>query len=377
MREPRAYYNEHDPFAAAWLRALIAAGEIAAGDVDERSVTDVTPNDLAGYAQCHFFAGIGVWSAALRGAGWADARPVWTGSCPCQPFSTAGRRAGTDDERHLWPVWFALIRECRPPVVFGEQVASPLGLAWLDAVHADLEGAGYAIGAADLCAAGLGAPHIRQRLYFVADPHGERRSPWGLHGPGEADQGRARGAVAGHGLPHGLADSARRGASAAQQSGRLLGAQQSGAGVARGVGHPTSNGRGQGVENGERGVPRVGEAAGGGHGRSGPHDGIPAGVAQGDASSPGLEGRDAGSVGGECSAAQRAGAVGGFWADADWLPCRDGKARPVEPSTFPLVDGTFARVGRLRGYGNAIVRPVAEAFIGAYLDTLGEGVADA
>src|SRR5688572_30643871 len=60
------YYNEHDPYAAAWLRNLIAAGHIAPGDVDERSILDVQPADLAGYVQCHFFAGIGVWSHALR-----------------------------------------------------------------------------------------------------------------------------------------------------------------------------------------------------------------------------------------------------------------------------------------------------------------------
>ena len=57
-----AYYNEHDPFAAEWLRRLILFGHIAEGDVDERSIEDVNPDDLKGYDQCHFFAGIGVWS---------------------------------------------------------------------------------------------------------------------------------------------------------------------------------------------------------------------------------------------------------------------------------------------------------------------------
>jgi len=164
-----AYYNEIDPYAAQWLRNLIAAGHIAQGDVDERSIKDVAASDLRGYAQCHFFAGIGVWSHALRLAGWSDDRPVWTGSCPCQPFSVAGTGAGTADERHLWPIWFNLIRECRPDVIFGEQVEAAIGHGWLDLVQTDLEGENYSCGAVSLPAASVGAPHIRQRLWFVAD----------------------------------------------------------------------------------------------------------------------------------------------------------------------------------------------------------------
>ena len=158
-----AYYNEIDPKAAAWLRELIRRNLIAPGDVDNRSILDVRADDLRGYAQCHFFAGIGVWSYALRLAEWPDDRPVWTGSCPCQPFSVAGQGKAHDDERHLWPAWFTLIRECCPVTIFGEQVSGKLGRAWFDHVRADLETLDYAAGAADLCAAGIGAPHIRQR----------------------------------------------------------------------------------------------------------------------------------------------------------------------------------------------------------------------
>lgn len=171
-----AYYNEIDPYAAQWLRNLIAAGHIATGDVDERSIVDVRPDDLRGYTQCHFFAGIGGWDAALTLAGWQfDGRVTWTGSCPCQPFSAAGKNQGGEDERHLWPHWFRLIRECRPAIVFGEQVEAAIGWGWLDAVLGDLEAAaGYATGAAVLGAHSVGAPHIRQRLWFVADADGSR-----------------------------------------------------------------------------------------------------------------------------------------------------------------------------------------------------------
>ena len=125
-----AYYNEPEPYAAQWLRNLIAAGHIAAGDVDGRDIQDVTPDDLTGYTQCHFFAGLGGWSYALRLAGWPDDRPVWTGSCPCQPLSSAGQRKGAADERHLWPAFFELIAECHPSTAFGEQVSSRLGREW-------------------------------------------------------------------------------------------------------------------------------------------------------------------------------------------------------------------------------------------------------
>lgn len=166
------YYNENDHYAAQWLRNLIGAGLIAPGDVDERSIRDVQPADLDGYTQCHFFAGIGGWSYALRLAGWPDTRPVWTGSCPCQPFSEGGQRKGFDDERDLWPTWLRLIRECRPTVVFGEQVASADGVIWSGRTAQNLEAANYAFGTAVLPAVGVGAPHRRDRFYFVANAVG-------------------------------------------------------------------------------------------------------------------------------------------------------------------------------------------------------------
>lgn len=168
------YYNEHDPKAAAWLRELITQGHIPAGDVDTRSITEVSADEIAHYTQCHFFAGIGGWSLALELAGWPPSRPVWTGSCPCQPFSGAGEGKGASDDRHLWPVFRRLIAKLHPERVFGEQVAQAIGFNWLDGVSADLEADGYAVGAAVLGAHSVGAPHIRQRLFWVADSTGGR-----------------------------------------------------------------------------------------------------------------------------------------------------------------------------------------------------------
>jgi site-specific DNA-cytosine methylase len=179
------YHNDHDPAACAWLRELITAGCLPEGEVDTRSILEVEPRDLRGFTQCHFFAGIGGWPCALRLAGMPDDQPVWTGSPPCQPFSQAGQRKGQDDDRHLAPAFLGLVAACRPGLVFGEQVASaavlvPVGGAargaaavtsdWasFDALADALEAASYAGAAADLPAAGIGAPHIRQRLFFGA-----------------------------------------------------------------------------------------------------------------------------------------------------------------------------------------------------------------
>lgn len=171
----RAYYNERDPYCAQWLRNLIAAGHIAAGDVDERDIRDVRPDDLRGYTQCHFFAGLGGWSLALRLAGWPDDRSVWTGSCPCQPFSAAGRRAGFADERHLWPAYLHLIKERRPTKLYGEQVAAASD--WLGLVRSDLEALEYAVGAMPIEAASAGADHFRDRYWFVANRNDAKWRP--------------------------------------------------------------------------------------------------------------------------------------------------------------------------------------------------------
>jgi len=178
MSRKGAYYNEHDKFAAAWLRELIKKNLIAPGDVDERDIQKVKGSDLDGYTQVHFFAGIGGWSYALRLSGWDDSRSVWTGSCPCQPFSAAGKRQGEADARHLWPEMRRLIAERSPAICFGEQVASDDGCRWLAGVFTDMEELEYRVAGADLCAASVAAPHARQRLWWLANAGRVGRERW-------------------------------------------------------------------------------------------------------------------------------------------------------------------------------------------------------
>lgn len=340
-----ALYNEIAAYPAAWLRNLIAAGHVADGAVDERSIRDVRTTELAGLEQVHFFAGIGGWSYALRLAGWPDDRPVWTASCPCQPFSTAGKRKGTDDDRHLWPVLAELVRECHPAILFGEQVASPDGRAWFDAVSTDLESAGYAVGAANLCAAGVGAPHIRQRLYFVAVADSDGAGP---QGRGERGNGADERATWARGVACTVADADGFG----RRSGR--------SGESNGFG-PIELAR-----HGEGG--RMGDADRDGTGRhAGSRDRA---EAAGDRTRS-VDGRDSHDAG-----------ASGPWSDAEWIPCTDGSSRPAQPGSFPLAygvpsrvgaDGTVetrARVGELAGYGNAICAEVAATWIRAVMDVI-------
>ena len=170
-----AYYNEFDPKAAAWLRQLINNGDIAEGIVDERSVTDVQAIDLKSYTQHHFFAGIGVWSYALRNAGWSDDTPVCTASLPCQPFSVAGKNLGKKDERHLLAHFLELVRECGFNTIFGEQVEAAIRHGWLDDLQTTMEGEGYAVGHVVLGAHSINAAHQRQRLFWVANSISKRQ----------------------------------------------------------------------------------------------------------------------------------------------------------------------------------------------------------
>lgn len=396
-----ALYSEWEAYPAAWLRNLIAAGHIADGVVDERSIVDLRAADVVGRGQRHLFAGLGGWSYAFRLAGIPDDADAWSLSCPCQGLSVAGLQRGADDDRHLWPVAFEFIAECLPPILFGEQVAGAAGVAWLTAVRADLERIGYAVGAADLAAAGVGAPHIRQRIFFgavrLSDADGERRDGIGLRllgrGPHEdRAQARWRGEV------DGLAD--RDGAG-------LAGRPVDGSG-----GEPGESAAERGGGGGPRWLPDA-EGSGwsegrvpdrGADNRARPADGGGMGDADREPSGrdggavPRAEGEDAGVRRGDHGPRAASGDVGsppvGPWDDLEWLACTDGKARPTQPGLHPLAHGHsgrvavvrtreqagaeveevhwYSRTGVLKAGGNAIVPEVAAQFIGAFLDAVAD-----
>lgn len=369
------YYNEWDPAAAAWLRNLIAAGLLPEGDVDERSIRDIQPVDLAGYAQCHFFAGIGGWPLALAIAGWPPDRAVWSGSCPCQPLSSAGKRQGADDERHLWPDFARLIRECGPPVVFGEQVASADGRRWFAGVRADLEAMGYGVGGADLCAAGVGAPHIRQRLYWVADSNGREREGFSVSEEREPN-GPAPGRIQGNGVSQSDRAGGRGGLDNSghdQRRGRDA-IQRAGGESAR----TSRTSEGTGTER-ERALTNFANAG-------------PVGGGLGDYSS---ESRNPEAWADGCDAAERdygAARATGAWGEFGIVWCderafgRGYVPRRVESGSFPLAARLPASVGPgstgeerlglvaakayrmtvLKGAGNSIVPELAAEFIAAF-----------
>ena len=396
------YYNEFNPDAAAWLRELIKQKHIADGEVDERSIIDVQANDIRGFTQHHFFAGIGGWSYALRLAGWADDKPVCTASLPCQPFSVAGAQKGVDDERHLLPHFIELVKQCNFQTLFGEQVPGAIKHGWLDDLCTEMEREKYRVGQIVLTAAGAGASHIRQRLYWVADSlnkGSQGRLSWG--------QDTERETVDRHAGCSGTVDGMGN-----NSSERLEGsARESVQGAVDGFTSASC---------------RVGDTELHGHaastvGRSLSESKIESGVFQSERSDtigrlvdtelhghatcqitasdvqPSTEWRQ----NGENLSRESTGASGRTdatslsrcqngrteWSDPDWLYCRDEKYRPIEPSIKPLVNGIprgmvrsgdnsdafdanntqEARVMRLKGYGNAIVPQVAASFIQAFM----------
>ena len=411
------YYNEHDPKAAAWLRQLILDGLIPAGDVDERDIQKVQPHELTKYTQCHFFAGIGGWPLALQLAGYGSDVPVWTGSCPCQPFSAAGKGLGNADERHLWPVFFDLIKECRPELVFGEQVASAIGKGWLDGISADLETADYTCGATVLGAHSVGAPHIRQRLFWLAyaeNPRCSRGVPTNegcsqrqIQAGGAADRRNGSEQSFGGGNACRLADSQDHRYiakdSLPQESGRgptepcdrsevggVADADEfSGIRVRGHALQPTKSpiacDSDSGLANAnmpQRQRKRIPSRIQPTHYRIGD-----------DNTSHGLGNTDSsGSQQGHATLTPGINHQAGAWPSFTTIPCGDNKARRIEPGLAPLVDGlprgvvpsgdprtqeyanetAEARVMRLKGYGNAIVPQVAAQFILATMEAIND-----
>lgn len=448
-------HTDHDPNACAWLEELTRQGHLA-GSVLEADITKLKGDDLRGYDRVHLFAGIGGWEYALQLAGWPDGLSMFSGSAPCQPFSQAGKQLGVEDKRHLWPEMRRLIADCRPSVVVGEQVASPAGRAWLDNVRRDLSELGYDFAAADLCAASVGAPHIRQRLYWIADlrkmqdrkMEGEELNEFSgatdtayfckTRGNVAAvsDQGKDLASfkwgddssVESIGAPHirqrlywiaeRVADKPserrERGEGAAGPAGQH-GAQDRGA-DGRLADGPS---RGLGIDrrpSGQAGhADECGTVGGMDHTASARHaptgSGEPQQSARGqcvpgvgceDGELANADGWDSSAERQQCSGEQRlqpssgasmfrdrTGSGHGGWTTADWLHCRDGKWRPAQPGTFPLVarlpkslvrggdrslapdadSSAEARAMRLKGYGNSIVPQVAAEFLKAYLDT--------
>ena len=336
----KTFYNEIEPFCVEWMQNLMTGNVITPGYVEPKSITEITPDELEKYQRCHFFSGIGVWDYALRQAGWPDDIGVWTGSCPCQGFSCAGKRRGFDDERHLWPVWFKLIKARQPLFIFGEQVASKDALAWLDLVCDDLESEGYTVRAFDLCAAGFGGPHIRQRLFWMAvsECHGYNRQR--KNAPVKSGNGEENGIY--FGGDKGLCKSETNGVDDARTSklGRISSSKRD----------------------------------------------------EYDGNKSGRERED------EVGYVTETGPVNGFWSrDAEWIPCTDNTARPTECGTFPLayvmprsirqiqprIQGISSiaefndeslkrakrnRIGRIKAYGNAIVAEIAIEFIKSVMD---------
>lgn len=342
-----AYYSENDRQKAAWIRELIKQKLVTDGEVDERSIEDVLPADLVGFRRCHFFAGVAIWDYALNCAGY-DRWDIttYTASCPCQPFSTAGKGKGIADERHLWPAFYHIASIRKPDVIFGEQVASKDGLAWLDTVQSDMEAMAYAFGPVVVPTAGVGAPHIRHRVFFVADSQSERcGKAWERSGrPSQR-----------------LSDSGEFSA--------LVIAPESG--DRRDTGETTREKCetfGSGEDEGDWDRKLINTS------QSGIMD-YPSGARLQGHAGNGNHGNRPGRLGAiTTGSTTEAGPVNGFWRDAEWVYCRpeprypEGSYRAVRPGSFPLVDGAPARVVRLRGYGDGINAEVAKEFIKAYLD---------
>ena len=382
------YYNDNDEKVCAWTRELIQQGSIPDGKVDSRSITEVHPDDIRGFVQCHFFNGISGWAQALRLAGWPDGQPIWCASLPCQPWSGCGKQRGAADERHLWPVFFDLVRQCRPVILVGEQVERAVGLGWLDGIQTDLEGEGYTVGSAVLGAHSVGSPHRRQRLYWVAYADCARRERQNRTSEsGEIDGIRPR-------EEHSCGSSRLGNPERDGRNERISGngrRQTRARSEPRAIVDRPSEPCGLGdTESGGCGIIRHPARAGsGGHADSAGDDprlddanGSRCVADLGDAES---EARDETRL---FRPESRRGE--GYWNRYELIHFTDGRQRRIEPGLEPMVarlpkgmvqsgDSSLpinpqataeARVMRLRGYGNAIVPQVAAEFLKVVMEIL-------
>ena len=374
------YYNENDLYLCQWLKNLMAAGVIPAGDVDDRDIRFVSADDVRGYTHCHFFAGVGGFAYAGRLAAWPDNAPLWTGGFPCQPFSVAGNQRAQADDRHLWPELHRLIAQARPALFLGENVAGLIALG-LDGVLADLESEGYASRAVVVPACAVNAPHRRDRVWIVgqrlADRGGQRRQQV----PGRALGHEA--ADAGRGTPNdhepagcresGLADGdGERSGEAGRLCGRTT--QRSAGHGEGGLEYPARERRGEGQseailrERSDRattgagarefkpgelvGAEEASDGAGSGNGTVRRPARAGAAGPMGDAYESGSQGRDEHwQRTGQWTAWQTGGTLAG--------------RRIPDPGIRLLAHGLPARIPRLRAAGNAIVPQVAAEILRA------------
>lgn len=167
------WFNDNNAYCCSVLRRNFPESL-----VDDRSIADIQPADVAQHRECHFFAGIGGFALGLAWAGWD--RAIWTGGFPCQGISAAGHRRGLDDDRSgLWWEWFRLIEACRPPRVLIEN--SPgLKTRGADAVLSGMEGIGYTCWSFVVGAACVGSTQERKRAWIVAVDH-EQLGPCGSY----------------------------------------------------------------------------------------------------------------------------------------------------------------------------------------------------
>lgn len=341
------YYNEIDEKKAAALRQLIYEGYLPEGVVDTRDIREVKADELREFTQCHFFAGYGGWAFALQYAGISTDEPIWTGSCPCQSFSVAGKKKGKEDDRHLLPVWQKLIIESGVPKVFGEQVSAAIAYGWLDDVHEGLEAEGYTIGKAVLPACSVGAAHQRNRLWFVAYSRCNEHQRWSSlsHPTSAADREKRENESKGQEKWQWAFNESSNGGS--RMCSTMADPESKRSGI-------TGNYSGkEGFESGDEAQlnERINSS------------GLMADTISERGRSGNFERQNAEYVDPSSK---------GFWDDVIWIPGPDGKHRPVKPDIQLLVNGFEQRASLLHAAGDGIVPQLAAEFIKAANEAIEE-----